>query len=65
MKECHELENKTIRKLKIFDEPGGDPEVVIEFEDGTVFSAAFIASSSIEAKHFIDEGGEPRILEEY
>jgi hypothetical protein len=41
MKECTEVENKTVRKLTIFDDEAKSREVVIEFSDGSVFSAAF------------------------
>jgi hypothetical protein len=65
MFECTGLENKVVRKVKIFDEPGTSPEVVIEFTDGTVFSACLRSAISVEAKCYRDEGGEPLILADY
>jgi hypothetical protein len=65
MVECTDLENKVVRRLKIFDEPGTDPEVVIEFTDGTVFSACLRLATAVEAKCYRDEGGEPLVLADY
>jgi hypothetical protein len=65
MVECKDLEGKTVRRLKIFDEPGTDPEVVIEFTDGTIFSACLKVATSVEAKSYRDEGGEPLVLADY
>ena len=48
MVECTDLEGKTVRRLKIFDEPGTDPEVVIEFTDGTVFSACLRVATAVK-----------------
>jgi len=63
MIECTDLENKVIRKLKIFQDPA--PEVHIEFTDGTIFSASLNVNVSIDAKRIRDEGGEPVVVAEY
>lgn len=65
MRECTEVENKTVRKLTIFDDEAKSPEVVIEFSDGSVFSAAFTSITSVQATLTVDEGGEPRVLADY
>jgi hypothetical protein len=65
MVECTGLENKVIRRVRIFDEPGTSPEVVIEFTDGSVFSACLRSATSVEAKCYRDEGGEPLVLADY
>lgn len=65
MTECAGLENKVIRKLKIFDNPGTSPEVLIEFTDGTMFSACLKSAVSVEAKCYRDEGGEPVLIADY
>jgi hypothetical protein len=63
MIECSDLENKVVRKLKIFQSPA--PEVHIEFTDGTIFSASLNVTLSIDAKCIRDDGGEPIVLAEY
>jgi hypothetical protein len=63
MIECSDLENKVVRKLKIFQNPS--PEVHIEFTDGTIFSASLNATLFVDAKCIRDEGGEPVVLAEY
>ena len=55
MIECTDLENKIIRKLKIFQDP--TPEVHIEFTDSTIFSASLNVNVSVDAKRIRDEGG--------
>lgn len=63
MIECKELANKVVRRLTVYEERGNDPEVHIEFDDGTFFSACL--RSAIEVKYMRDEGGEPRVLRDY
>jgi hypothetical protein len=65
MFECTGLENKVVRRVKIFDEPGTSPEVVIEFTDGSIFSACLRSAISVEAKCYRDDGGEPLVLADY
>lgn len=38
--ECPELEGKTVRNLRIYNNSGDSQEVLIEFTDGTSFAAA-------------------------
>ena len=37
----------------------------IEFTDGTVFNACLRTNPFVEAKHTVDEGGQPRVLRDY
>ena len=65
MTEFHEVANKTIRKLTIFDEDAKTPEIVIELSDGTIFTASFTTTAALQAALTIDEGGEPQIIAVY
>lgn len=61
---CNEPVGKTVASFTIYDEMA-DPEICIEFTDGTVFSASAKTSTRFEAKLTQDEGGRPRILRDY
>jgi hypothetical protein len=65
MTEFHEVSNKTIRKLTIFDEDAKTPEIVIELSDGTIFTASFTTTAAVQAALTIDEGGEPQVIAAY
>lgn len=60
--ECKEVENKVVKTMKIFDAASAGPEVLIEFTDGTIFSASLKPAVTVEAKCYRDEGGTPTIL---
>ena len=65
MTEFHEVANKIIRKLTIFDEDAKTPEIVIELSDGTIFTASFMTTAAVQAALTIDEGGEPQVIAAY
>jgi hypothetical protein len=65
MMECKELAGKVIQALTLYEEGDYGPEVHIEFTDGSVFNACLRTNPSIEAKHTLDEGGEPVVLRDY
>lgn len=65
MIECKELNNKVVRRFEIYEDGAYGPEVLIEFTDGTLFSACLKSQLSIEAKVTRDEGGEPYVLRDY
>ena len=65
MTECKELAGKVIQALTLYEEGEYGPEINIEFTDGSVFNACLRTESLIEAKHTVEEGGEPRILRDY
>jgi hypothetical protein len=67
MKECKELADKVVRKATLFEEGDYGPEVNIEFTDGSSFNVCLNASlkTQVEAKLILDEGGEPRVLQDY
>ena len=62
---CKELSGKVVRLVTIYENGTYGPEVHIEFTDGTVFSACLKTNVSIEAKCIRDDGGEPRVLQDY
>jgi hypothetical protein len=65
MIECTELSGKVVRLLTLYDNGKEGAEVNIEFTDGSVFSASLTSSTSLEAKHTLDEGGLPSVLKDY
>ena len=65
MIECNELTNKVVRVLKIYEDGAYGPEILIEFADGSTFSACLRNHMSIEAKYLRDDGGEPCVLRDY
>jgi hypothetical protein len=62
MIQCTELSDKVVRLVTIYENGTYGPEVLIEFTDGTTFSACLKTNVSIEAKYIHDEGGDPTIL---
>lgn len=65
MTECPELAGKVIKLLTVYEDACDGPQVVIEFTDGSVFSASLVTKSYIEAKHSRDDGGRPIVLKDY
>ncbi len=63
--ECEEIAGKTVKSLKVYEDPSEDPEVVIEFTDGTTFSCAIEQRSSAKAVLFRGGVGTPEILRNY
>jgi len=62
---CLETVGKTVASFTIYDEEAHDPEICVEFTDGTVFSARLKTSSIVEAKLTRDDGGRPKVLMDY
>ncbi len=54
---------KVVRQVTIFEDADYGPEVNFAFTDGTNFN--FCVKSGVEAKLTLDEGGEPRVLQNY
>lgn len=65
MIECKELAGKVVRLVTLFEDGSDGPEVNIEFTDGSLFSVSLINKTILEAKHTLDEGGEPQVLKDY
>jgi hypothetical protein len=65
MVECKELAGKVIGALTLYQEGDYGPEVNIEFTDGTAFNICLKTETSIDAKQICNEGGEPRVLQDY
>jgi len=63
--DCKEVEDKTVKTMKIFDQASGGPEVVIEFTDGMMFVASLRSTATIEAKCYRTEGGEPSLVVDF
>ena len=63
MIECKELVDKVVRQVTIFENGDYGPEVNFEFTDGTNFNVRL--KNTVEAKLTLDEGGQPRILQDY
>jgi hypothetical protein len=62
MIECKEVAGRIVRSLKLFEDGPYGPEVGIEFEDGSTFTATLHARHVLEGKLTRDDGGEPVIL---
>ena len=63
--ECDEIAGKTVRSLKVYEDPSEDCEVVIEFTDGTTFSCAMEQRSSMKSVLFRGGVGTPEVLRDY
>ena len=63
--ECDEIAGKTVKSLKVYEDPSEDCEVVIEFTDGTTFSCAIEQRSSMKSVLFRGGVGTPEILRDY
>ena len=62
--ECEEVAGRTIRSLKLFEDGPYGPEVSVDFEDGTNFTATLHGKHVLEGKLTKDEGGEPILLQQ-
>jgi hypothetical protein len=63
MIDCKELIGKIVRQARIFENGDCGPEVNFEFTDGSNFNVYL--KNTVEAKLTLDEGGQPRVLEDY
>ena len=62
MIECKEAAGRVVRSLRLYEDGPYGPEVSVEFEDGTTFTATLHQRHVIEATLSQDQGGEPIIL---
>ncbi len=62
---CKEFVGRVVSTFTIYEDSGDGPEICIEFTDGTVFSSCLKTSTALEAKVTRNEGGHPRLLEDY
>ncbi|WP_263377396.1 hypothetical protein [Granulicella paludicola] len=62
MIECKEVVGRIVRSLKLHEDGPYGPEVSIDFEDGTVFTATVHNRHVLEGKLMRDDGGEPKLL---
>jgi hypothetical protein len=65
MMECKELAGKVIRSFMLIEDGSAVPEVSIDFEDGSNFTASLGVKTTLEAKWTRDEGGQPQVLKDY
>lgn len=65
MIECKELAGKIVSSFSIFEDGHDGPDIQMEFEDGTRFSACLKNTASIKATYSRDQGGEALILRDY
>lgn len=65
MVECKEFVGKVVSSFTIYEDNSDGPEICIEFTDGTVFSSCLKITSALEAKLMRNEGGHPRLLNDY
>jgi hypothetical protein len=63
--ECKHLAGKIVRSLTLFEDGSDGPEVSIDFDDGSNFTACLATKQTLEAKWTRSEGGEPIVLEDY
>ena len=65
MIECEKLVGKVIHKVRLFEDGSDGPQVCVDFEDGTNFNVCLNNRVTLEAKLTLDEGGQPKVLEDY
>lgn len=63
MIECKEIAGRIVRAVRLHEDGPYGPEVSMDFEDGTNFTATLHARHVLEGKLTRDEGGEPVVLE--
>jgi hypothetical protein len=62
MIECKEIAGRIVRSVRLYEDGPYGPEVSMDFEDGTNFTATLHARHVIEGKLTQDNGGEPILL---
>ncbi len=65
MIECKGLAGKVVRSVTLFEEGSDGPEISIDFEDDSNFTACLATKRALEAKWTRCEGGEPVVLKDY
>jgi hypothetical protein len=60
--ECKEVAGRIVRSLILYEDGPYGPEVCIDFEDGTTFTATVHHRHVLEGKLTRDDGGEPTLL---
>jgi hypothetical protein len=63
--ECKDVAGRVVRSLTLYEDGPYGPEVSVDFEDGTNFTATLHARHVIEGKLTRDEGGEPVLLHQF
>jgi hypothetical protein len=63
--ECAEVEGKTIRTLKIYEDEVDGCETLIEFTDGTSFSSSVSYQSAVKGTLFKGGAGTPEVIRDY
>lgn len=63
--ECPEVTGKTVKTLKIFEDDVDGCETLIEFTDGTSFSALVSYQSSVKGTLFKGGVGTPQVIRNY
>lgn len=59
MIECKNLAGKIVRSVTLFEEGSDDPEIFIDFENGSNFNACLGVRVTVEAKWTRDDSGHP------
>jgi hypothetical protein len=62
MIECKEVAGRIVRSVRLYEDGPYGPEVSMDFEDGTNFTAILHTRHVIEGKLTRDDGGEPILL---
>lgn len=65
MIECKELAGRIVRSVRLYEDGPYGPEVSMDFEDGTTFTATLHVRHVLEGKLTRDDGGEPIILQQH
>jgi hypothetical protein len=60
-----EASERTIRTLRVYNDPSHEREILIEFTDGTAISIEVAPSISMHAKHYRESNGSLDILHEH
>lgn len=63
--ECAEVAGKTIKSLKIYEDPIDGCETLIEFTDGTSFSSSVCYQATVKGTLFQGGVGTPKIIRNY
>ncbi len=63
--ECTEIEGKTVKTAKIYEDAVDGCETVIEFTDGTSFSSCVSHQAAIKATLYRGGAGTPQTLRNY
>ena len=63
--DCPEAAGKTVKSLKLYSDESKIEEIILEFTDGTSFTASYECQVKTEAKLILTGTGAPELVKNY